>query len=116
MKSWLFTIMRNAYCTTYKHRIREGCGRVDDAASYDLPMLATQDWAMRAIDVESALTLLSDGERKALLLVAAGISYEDAAVLCDCKIGTIKSRVSRARLHLAALLGEDGPVQAVSMN
>ena len=116
MKSWLFTIIRNTYCTGYRRRVRENCGLLDDAASYDLPMSATQDWAMRAIDVDAALAHLSAGERKALLLVAAGTSYEDAALSCNCKIGTIKSRVSRARLHLAELLGESDLCHAISMS
>ncbi len=116
MKSWLFAIIRNTYCTGYRRQVRESCGRLDDAASYDLPMSATQDWAMRAIDVDTALAQLSAGERKALLLVAAGASYEDAALSCHCKIGTIKSRVSRARLHLAELLGESDLCHAISMS
>ncbi|MBB3452752.1 RNA polymerase sigma-70 factor (ECF subfamily) [Rhizobium sp. BK313] len=116
MKSWLFTIMRNAYCSAYRRRIRESCGGLDDAVTYDVPVLAGQDWALRAVDVDAALRRLSAGERKAILLVANGISYEDAAVACRCKVGTIKSRVSRGRLHLAEMLGDADPVAAISIN
>ncbi len=116
IKSWLFTIMRNTYCTAYKRSIRESCGQFDDAATLDVPVLADQDWAMRAIDVDSALLRLSAGERTALILVASGISYEEAATSCGCKIGTIKSRVWRARLHLAEMLGDADPGTAISIN
>lgn len=116
MKSWLFTIMRNAYYTTYRRGIRESCGRLDDAATYELPVSAGQDWAMRATDVNVALLRLSVAERTALLLVAEGTSYRDAADTCGCKIGTIKSRVSRARLHLAEILGEAHPTSAAFIN
>lgn len=116
MKSWLFTIMRNTYCTAYKRGMRESCGRLDDAASFDVPVSANQDWTMRASDVDAALLLLSVGERKALVLVANGTSYEETARQCGCKIGTIKSRVSRARLHLAEMLGDADPGTAILLN
>lgn len=116
MKSWLFTIMRNTYCSAYRRSIRETCGRQDDAATYDLAVSAGQDWAMRAVEVDAAILRLSAGERKALLLVANGTSYEDAAESCGCKIGTIKSRVSRARVHLAEMLGEADLSRVVSIN
>jgi RNA polymerase sigma-70 factor (ECF subfamily) len=70
---------------------------------------------MRASDVEAALLRLKVGERKALLLIADGISYIEAAATCGCEVGTIKSRVSRARVDWAALLGEHDPVRAVSI-
>jgi len=52
------------------------------------------------------LLKLSADQREALILVgASGFSYEEAAKICDCAIGTIKSRVNRARLRLAEILG-----------
>ena len=105
MRSWVFTIMRNTYYSAYKRSVRESCGRLDDVAACEVPVSAGQDWAMRAVDVDAALLRLSAAERKALLLVANGISYRNAAESCGCKIGTLKSRVSRARLHLVEMLG-----------
>ncbi len=116
MRSWLFTIVRNIYCTSYNKNSRESCGTACDVATYETPSLGRQEWSMRASDVEAALLLLSTGERTALLLVADGISYMDAAASCGCEVGTIKSRVSRARIHLAKLLGETDRLEAVSIN
>ena len=56
-----------------------------------------------------ALTKLPPDQREALLLVgAAGLPYEDVAAIMNCAVGTVKSRVNRARLRLAQLLGLDG--------
>jgi RNA polymerase sigma-70 factor (ECF subfamily) len=116
MRSWLFTIVRNIYCTGYNKTLRESCGRLCDVATYETAALGRQEWSMRASDVEVALLRLNARERTALLLVAEGISYIDAAANCGCEVGTIKSRVSRARVHLATLLGEADPLEAVSIN
>lgn len=112
----MFTIMRNTYYTQHTRRVRESCGRLGDVATYDIRVPGTQDWALRATDLRAALLLLSSGERDALLIVADGTSYEDAAVACRCKIGTIKSRVSRARSHLSEIMGDTNPVTAVTLN
>jgi RNA polymerase sigma-70 factor (ECF subfamily) len=59
-------------------------------------------------DMQVALTKLSIEQREALLLVGAeGVSYEEAAQICSTNIGTIKSRVNRARARLAELLALD---------
>nr|WP_104508838.1 sigma factor-like helix-turn-helix DNA-binding protein [Rhodoblastus sphagnicola] len=61
-------------------------------------------------DLKIALARLSEEQREAILLVgASGVSYEEAAVICDCAIGAIKSRVSRARQRLMELMGIDAP-------
>ncbi|MFB2605837.1 sigma factor-like helix-turn-helix DNA-binding protein, partial [Rhizobium phaseoli] len=67
----------------------------------------TQEWVLREHELQRALTLLSEDRRRALTLVAAGTSYEDAARMCGCRIGTLKSRVSRARESLVAMLGNN---------
>ncbi|MBA5800468.1 MULTISPECIES: sigma-70 family RNA polymerase sigma factor [Rhizobium] len=103
LKSWLFTILRNTFCTNYRRRIREPVGM--EAAIEQLSIAPAQEWALREREVQQALTLLSDDMRRALTLVAAGTSYEDAARICGCQLGTLKSRVSRARQSLALLLG-----------
>jgi RNA polymerase sigma-70 factor (ECF subfamily) len=60
-------------------------------------------------DTARALSCLSDEQREALILVGAGgFSYEDAARICNCAVGTVKSRVARARRSLVAILeGQD---------
>ena len=103
LKSWLFTILRNTFCTNYRRQKREPAGM--DAAMEQIATAPTQEWALRERELQHALTLLSDDRRRALTLVAAGTSYEDAAKMCGCRIGTLKSRVSRARECLHSLLG-----------
>ena len=57
-------------------------------------------------DFRAALVKLPDDQREALVLVgAAGFSYEEAAEISGCAVGTIKSRVNRARNRLAGMLG-----------
>lgn len=59
--------------------------------------------------LKKALNLLSADQREAIILIgASGFSYEDAAAICGCAVGTIKSRVSRARHRLQELLHVDG--------
>jgi RNA polymerase sigma-70 factor (ECF subfamily) len=59
-------------------------------------------------EFRSALALLPEDQREALILVgAAGYSYEETAEICGCAVGTIKSRVNRARRKLSSLLDED---------
>ena len=59
--------------------------------------------------MRAALTRLSDDQREGLILIgAAGFSYEEAAEICGCAVGTMKSRVNRARSRLAAELGVSG--------
>ncbi|TBY42971.1 sigma-70 family RNA polymerase sigma factor [Rhizobium leguminosarum] len=103
LKSWLFTILRNTFCTNYRRRKREPVGM--NAAIEQLSVAPSQEWAIRERELQQALTLLSDDLRRALILVAAGTSYEDVARMCGCQLGTVKSRVSRARQSLALLLG-----------
>jgi RNA polymerase sigma-70 factor (ECF subfamily) len=114
MKSWMFTIMRNLYATRYRAAKRESCGLISDVALQDVPVAASQEWNMRAIDVNTALLRLSTNEREALMLVSAGVSYIEAAHSGGCELGTIKSRVSRARHHLADLLGDGSVVEATA--
>ena len=63
-------------------------------------------------DFRAALTRLPDDQREALILVgAAGFSYEEAAEISGCAVGTIKSRVNRARNRLGEMLGMDGAAE-----
>lgn len=116
LKSWLFTIMRNTYCTSYKRRKREPVGAVDDLTVLQVPVKSSQDWLVHAQDVRSAVDRLYGPYREALMLVVAGSSYEEAAVACSCEVGTIKSRVNRARTHLMQMLGEVHASDAASLH
>lgn len=105
LKAWLFTILRNTYFSERRKRRRE----VEDADGAYAARLSTnpeQHGHMDMQDFRAALTQLPDDQREALILVgAAGFSYEEAAEISGCAVGTIKSRVNRARNRIATMLG-----------
>ena len=103
MQAWLFTILRNQFHTGYRKRRRE----VEDPDGQYAAKLAaapTQDAYINLKDLGTALLQIPVEQREAVLLVAGGISYEEAAQICGVAIGTIKSRVNRARHALAERL------------
>ena len=108
MPAWLFTILRNLFRSEYRKRKREvedGEGRY--AASLTSP--PEQMGKLELQEFRAALTKVPPEQREALILVgASGFSYEEAAQICGCAVGTIKSRVNRARTHLAEILSIDG--------
>ena len=64
---------------------------------------------MDLADFKKALDALPDDQREAIILIgASGFSYEEAAEICKCAVGTMKSRVSRARTRLQTMLGVSG--------
>jgi RNA polymerase sigma-70 factor (ECF subfamily) len=121
MSAWLFTILRNLFRSEYRKRRREvedGEGRF--AAT--LKSQAAQPGHMEFEEFRAALAQLPPDQREALVLVgASGFSYEEAAQICGSAVGTIKSRVNRARTRLAELLaiedardvGPDSTTQAI---
>ena len=104
-QAWLFTILRNQFHTVYRKRRRE----VDDpdgALARGLSVPPEQPGYLDLQDLRTALMQLPLEQREALLLVGVqGFSYEDAARICGTRIGTIKSRINRARTALAERLG-----------
>ena len=99
MKSWLFTILRNTFCTRYKVSKRE-CVGLPVGIEQTMSSPANQEWRVQHHEVMRAIRDLDTDQKKALLLVAGGTSYSDAASICGCRVGTIKSRVNRARESL----------------
>ncbi len=106
LKSWLFTIMRNTFYTRIRVSKREAPGDADCVASQPI-VLATQEWTLRGQEVEVAIERLSPSHREVLVLIGMqGVSYEEAAEICGCAIGTVKSRLNRARGAVLEMLGE----------
>ncbi len=108
LPAWLFTILRNQFRTEYRKRRRE----VEDAdGRYASTLMAYPEQHSR-IELEEfrrALDKLTADQREALILVgASGFSYELTAKICGCAVGTVKSRVNRARSKLAQLLSIEG--------
>ena len=105
LKAWLFTILRNTYFSELRHLKRE----MEDADGIHAGRAAVhpaQHGHMDMCDLQDALKLLQDDQREALVLIcAAGMSYEEAAEIAGCAVGTIKSRVNRARAKLSEIMG-----------
>src|SRR5712675_3022549 len=104
MSAWLFTILRNLFRSEYRKRRRE-VEDVDGSYAEQLTFSPEQSTRLEINEFREALKLLPPEQREALILVgASGFSYEEAARICGCAVGTIKSRVNRARKKLAELL------------
>ena len=108
MKAWLFTILRNVFYSQMRKRGRE----IQDSEGVFTGMMSVnpaQQGSLDLQDLRTALEKLSDEQREALILIgASGFSYEEAADVCGCAVGTIKSRVNRARLRLQELMAVRG--------
>jgi RNA polymerase sigma-70 factor (ECF subfamily) len=107
MAAWLFTILRNSLRSNYRKYRRE----IEDAdGSYAERMIThpEQNGRLEFEELRGALAKLPSDQRETLILVvASGASYEEAAEICRCRVGTIKSRVHRARARLAQILAID---------
>lgn len=115
MRAWTFVILRNAYLTDMRrNRFR---GEYDETtAERILTAPAGQEEPIHLSDMHRALLTLPPERREALLLVGAGgFSYDEAAQICGCAVGTIKSRVGRARAALASMI-EDGTIPERSID
>jgi RNA polymerase sigma-70 factor, ECF subfamily len=121
LRAWLFTILRNVVRSDYRKRRRE-VEDPDDGYVGSLKSAPEQHGRLELEEVRVALTKLPSSQREALLLVgASGFTYEQAAAICEISVGTVKSRVNRARTRLSVLLalddadrfGPDGVTQAI---
>jgi len=107
MRAWLFTILRNTYYSHHRKARRE-VSDSDGELSATLTSKPDHDGRLQMRDFNTAFATLPDEQREALTLVGAGgFSYEEAAETCGVAVGTIKSRVNRARAKLTELLELD---------
>lgn len=108
LRAWLFTIMRNVYFSQYRKQRRE-VQDTDGEAAARLAVHPAQHGHLDLADFNAALERLPADQREALILVgASGFSCEEAAAISGCAVGTIKSRVNRARQKLAQMLELEG--------
>ena len=109
MTAWLFTILRNNFLNEYRKSRHE----VSDSNEYFVGTMTSQpeqDAHMQIGEFRAALAQLPHDQREAVVLVGgAGLSYEEAAEICHCAVGTVKSRAFRARARLAELMSIDSP-------
>jgi RNA polymerase sigma-70 factor, ECF subfamily len=107
LRAWLFTILRNSWYTALSRHRRETPDE-DGKMAATLTSPASQEWSVELHQLQSALNSLPPEHREALIMVgAAGLSYEEAAEIAGCALGTIKSRVNRARNRLAQIMEID---------
>jgi RNA polymerase sigma-70 factor, ECF subfamily len=103
-KAWLFTILRNTYFSDLRRARRE----IQDVDGQHAALMSSppeQNGHLDLKDFARALDQISPDQREALILVGAeGFSYEEAAVVCGCAVGTVKSRVNRARNKIAEIM------------
>ncbi len=105
LNAWLFAILRNSFYSEHRKRIREVADSDGEYAA-QLAVAPEQMGRLNLQDLQAAFKKVAPDQLEALLLVGAqGLSYEEAAAACNVPIGTVKSRVNRARVRLAELLG-----------
>ena len=104
IRAWLFTILRNSFFSELRKQRRE-IPDVDGKYAAQLTMRPTQIDTVAFGDFRRALLKLPTEQREALILVGpAGFSYEEAAAISGCAVGTIKSRVNRGRTRLTEMV------------
>ncbi|WP_084418415.1 sigma-70 family RNA polymerase sigma factor [Henriciella litoralis] len=104
LKAWTFTILRNLF---YSEKRRSWRRQQLDPEVAEATLVSNDDpsSAMDLLALRTGLAVLPEDQREALILVGAGgLSYEETAEICGCAVGTIKSRVSRARKALAEIV------------
>ncbi|BBK43318.1 RNA polymerase sigma factor [Allostella vacuolata] len=114
-RAWIFTILRNLFFTE-RRKSRMVVQSIDTMDQDLIPVAPSQESTVEFDDFRVALMKLPHDQREALILVgASGMSYEEAAQVSGCAVGTVKSRVSRARRTLVQLTGrtEDPDREAV---
>lgn len=106
LRAWLMTILRNSFFNDNR-RMALRAARAREVAHLEPVQSGGQEERLALRDLKREFEKLPATQREALVLVGAnGFSYEEAAQIAGCAVGTMKSRVSRARLHLQVVLGE----------
>jgi RNA polymerase sigma-70 factor (ECF subfamily) len=109
LKAWTFMILRNQFYSD-RRRSWRSCQLDPEVAERSLVANTSPSAAVELDELRRAIAMLPDEQREALILIgAAGLSYEEASEVCGVAVGTIKSRVSRARDRLA-LIYADGEI------
>ena len=108
MRAWAFMILRNHFYSEKRRSWRQS--QLDpEVAERTLVAVDDPEAVMNLDELRLALAMLPEEQREALILVGAGgFAYEEAAEICGCATGTVKSRVSRARRALQTILDQGG--------
>ena len=114
MVAWLLAILRNQHCDTYRKQQRE-VEDIDGTYAEALVSQPEQIARLEHAELRAALAELPHEMRRCLILVCVdGLSYEEAGKACNCSVGTVKSRVHRARARLAVMLSIVEPADLCS--
>lgn len=113
-RTWTFTILHNLAINQMRQATRRGPHiAIEDAQEGVLAHPAAQDAGLRHRDIVAALDTLPEEQRSVLLLVSIeDLSYAEAARVLDIPIGTVMSRLARARDRLAAIMNDEAPAPA----
>ena len=108
LKAWLFAILRNTHISQAKRRNRELNSLASAVEPEDIGAAPAQHWLAATSALRASLEELPEDQREVVILIGGlGLSYEECADICGCPIGTIKSRLNRARARLSILLDAD---------
>src|SRR5262249_24067144 len=103
VRAWLFTTMHNQYVNSVRRSVRQGEAIVVEKVQLASPAPQLPNLELR--ELESAISRLTADQRTTLLLVTLeGMKYEEAAKICDVPIGTVRSRLNRAREQLRRIM------------
>lgn len=109
LRTWLFTILRNLYINELrKHGQRGFHASIDDVAEHNLAQSPNQSGDIVGLDITKSLKQLPDDQREVLVLVGLEeMTYEETAKIIDVPVGTVMSRLSRARARLRVIMGDN---------
>ena len=106
LRCWLMTILRNSFYSKCRRKHRE-VEDIDGEYAGALTVLPSQEWSLSLRELDRSIGQLSPDQREVLtLVVGSGMTYMEVAEICGCAIGTIKSRLARARAQLATNLDQ----------
>jgi RNA polymerase sigma-70 factor, ECF subfamily len=109
LRSWLFAILRNLYISGLRRNSRGTAASLEFDVASAMGKMQEQEAQLVLSDVKAAITRLPPLYREVLLLIALeGMSYREVSEVTGVPVGTVMSRVARARAGLRTLLGENG--------
>jgi RNA polymerase sigma-70 factor (ECF subfamily) len=106
LRAWLFTILHNQFVNNVRRAAREGTSVEISDLDGDTSELPSQEKRLELRDLDRALSLLPDEQRTLIFLIGLeGMDYESAGKIVGVPVGTVRSRLSRARVALRQLMG-----------
>lgn len=112
LRAWLFTVLHNQHCSAVRRSVLEGVS-VELEQAPPIPVQSNAIAVLEVRDLERAINRLAEDHRKVVLLIGLeGIPYDRVAAILNIPVGTVRSRLARARRELRRLIGAGQAVQA----